>query len=122
MYVLFIVLRLTKTGLTLINRTLRTIFKVQSAGYPQTQNERRSERNPNVKGKHSFVPRIQKRVTFGDISKCHKFTLLNLVTILGFCHTVRIFFSFFNKTSNVTSRKCHKPKYSTGLRVFSDVP
>jgi len=28
---------------------------------------RRSERNPNVKGKHSFVPRIQKRVTFWDI-------------------------------------------------------
>jgi len=31
--------------------------------------------------------------TFGEISKCHNATLLNFVTILGFCHTVLIFFS-----------------------------
>jgi len=37
-------------------------------------------------------------VTFCDISKCHKVTLLNFVTFLGFCHTVCIFLVFFSKT------------------------
>ena len=37
-------------------------------------------------------------VTLCDISECHDVTLLNFVTIQGFCHTVRIFLSFFCKT------------------------
>ena len=41
--------------------------------------KRRSERNPNVKGKK----RILKRVSFCDISKYHNVTLLNFVTIWG---------------------------------------
>jgi len=39
--------------------------------------------------------RVWHFVTFCDISKCHKVTLLNFLTNLGLCHTVRIFFSFF---------------------------
>jgi len=72
----------------------------------------RSERNPIVKGKRRFVPRIWKSVTFlwhfvtflwnFVIFQNHHVTLLNFVTILGFCHTLRIFCSFFSKTWNVT--------------------
>ena len=35
---------------------------------------------------------------FCDISECHKVTFLSFLTIIGFCHTVRIFLSFFSKT------------------------
>ena len=80
--------------------------------------ERRQERNPYIKGRRSFVPRIQNRVTCGDISQCHSFNFLNFVTSLG--HTVRILFSFFLAKPNMShetwkSHKCHKPKASTGL-------
>jgi len=60
--------------------------------------ESRSEPNPNIKGKCSFVPEIWKSVTFCDIYKCHNVTLLNFVTFLRFCHTVCIFLIFFSKT------------------------
>jgi len=85
--------------------------------------ESRSEPDPNIKGKRSFVPKIWKSVTFCDISKCHNVTILNFVTFLGFCHTVCIFFIFFSKIENVGKcrnvTKCHKSAACTGL--FSDV-
>jgi len=63
--------------------------------------ERRSEPDPNIKGKRSFVPKIWKSMTFCDIlwhfpmSQCHNFELCH---ISRFLWHVMWFFSFFSKT------------------------
>ena len=72
----------------------------------RTDPKSRSEPNPNIKGKRSFVPKIWKSVKFCEISKCHNLTLLTVVTFLGFCHTVCIFLSFLAKPE--MSKKCRK--------------
>jgi len=63
-------------------------------------------------------------VWFGDLSTCHDVTLLNFVTIPGFCHAVRIFLDFLSTSKmwykTVRSYKCYKPKACT--RFLSHVP
>ena len=63
-----------------------------------------SEKNPNIIGKGSFVPRILKSVTFCGILKCHDDTLLNFVTFIFV--TRYVFFWVF----------LAKPKMSQKLR------
>ena len=68
----------------------------------------RSEPNPNIKGKRSFVPKIWKSVTFCDIlwhfqmSQCHTFELCDISRFLS--HGMYFFLVFLAKPK--MSKKC----------------
>jgi len=68
----------------------------------------RSEPNPNIKGKHSFVPKIWKSATFCDISKCHNVILWNFLT--SFCFYTVFFSRFLAKPKKKKKKKGRKQK------------